>query len=273
MLVIGELINGMFKAVGKAISDRDKKVIQKVAKDQVAAGAGMLDVNTGPYEKNPKDAMKWLVETIEEVCDVPLCLDSTKADVIEEGLKLVNPVRNGISNGVKKKAMVNSTNADEGKLNTIVPLAKKYNASLIGLTMDKKGIPRDKNERMEHAAKIITKCQEAALDINDLYLDPIVLPVNVAQAQGIEVLESIKEFKLLCDPPPKTVVGLSNASQGTKERPLINRTFLVMAVAGGLTAAIMDPLDKDLMDAAITAELVLNKNIYCDSFLQAYKKR
>ena len=262
MLVIGELINGMYKAVGKAIKDRDKNVIQKITKDQLTQGAGMLDVNTGPYEKNPKDAMKWLVETIQEVTDKPLCLDSTKADVIEEGLKVV-----------KKKAMINSTSSDDEKLNILVPMAKKYNASLIGLTMGKSGIPRDKNERMEHAVKIVTKCQEIGLDINDLYLDPIVLPVNVAQAQGAEILESIREFKFLCEPSPKTVVGLSNASQSTKERPLINRIYLVMAIANGLTAAIMDPLDKDLMDAAITAELILNKNIYCDSFLEAYRRK
>lgn len=262
MLVIGELINGMFKKVGKAISERDKKGIQKLAKGQVKCGAHILDVNTGPYEKNPKDAMKWLVETIQEVCDVPLALDSTKAEVIEEGLKLV-----------KKKAMINSTDADDNKLNTIMPLAKKYNSMVIGLTMDKKGIPRDKNERTEHAVKIVTKCQEVGFDISDLYLDPIVLPVNVAQAQSTEVLESIRDFKLLCDPTPKTVVGLSNVSQGTKERPLINRIYLVMAIANGLTAAILDPLDKDLMDAVITAELILNKSIYCDSFLEAHRKK
>jgi len=261
MLVIGELINGMYKAIGKAIEKRDKNVIQKMAEDQVRAGAGMLDVNTGPYSKNPKDAMKWLVETIQEVTDAPLALDSTKPDVIEEGLKLV-----------KKKALINSTNSDDIKLNTLVPLAKKYNASLIGLAMGTSGVPRDKNERMEHAVKIITKCQEMELDVSELYLDPIVLPVNVAQAQGTEVLESIREFKILCDPAPKTVVGLSNASQSTKERPLINRIYLVMAIANGLTAAILDPLDRDLMDAAVTADLILNKTIYCDSFLDAHKK-
>ncbi|MBN1353083.1 MAG: dihydropteroate synthase [Candidatus Omnitrophica bacterium] len=262
MLIIGELINGMFKDIGKAINDRDKKVIQKIAQDQVASGAGMLDVNTGPYEKNPKDAMKWLVDTIQEVCEAPLVLDSTKADVIEEGLKIA-----------RKKAMINSTNSDDSRLDLLVPMAKKYKASLIGLTMGKTGIPRDKDERMEHAAKIVTKCQEAGFDLNELYLDPIVLPINVAQAQGTEVLESIKEFKLLCEPQPKTVVGLSNASQGTKNRPLINRIYLVMAIANGLSAAILDPLDKGLVDAAITAELILNKNIYCDSFLEAYRKK
>ena len=272
MLVIGELINGMYKAVGAAIEARDKGVIQKIAKDELAAGANMLDVNTGPYAKDPRGAMKWLVETIQEVCDAPLCLDSTKADVIEEGLKLINPVGHSMSNGVQKKAMINSTNADDAKLDVLVPMAKKYNASLIGLTMAKTGIPRDRHERMEHAAKIVTKCQEAGFNTGDLYLDPIVLPVNVAQAQGVEVLESIREFKLLCDPASKTVVGLSNASQSTKQRPLINRTYLIMAIACGLSAAIMDPLDQDLMHAAVTAELILNKTIYCDSFLDAHKK-
>ncbi len=262
MLVIGELINGMYKAVGEAIAGRDKKVIQKIAKDEVSAGAGMLDVNTGPYEKNPKDAMKWLVEAIQEVTDVPLAFDSTKPYAIEAGLKLA-----------KKKAMINSTNSEDEKLDILVPMAKKYHASLIGLTMGKSGVPRDKNQRLEHAVKIVTKCQEAGLDISDLYLDPIVLPLNVAQAQGAQVLESIREFKFLCDPSPKTVVGLSNVSQGTRERPLINRIFLVMAITNGLSAAIMDPLDRGLMDAAITAELALNKNIYCDSFLSAYRKK
>ncbi len=143
----------------------------------------------------------------------------------------------------------------------------------IKTTMDKKGIPRDRNERSELALKIVASCMEQGFPIEDLYIDPVVLPVNVAQPQGVEVLESIKEFKLLSDPAPKTVVGLSNISQGAKDRSLINRTYLVMAVSSGLSAAIVDPLDKELMDAVITAELLLNKNIYCDSYLGAYKKK
>ena len=262
MLIVGELINGMYKAVGKAVARRDKKVIQKIAENQVAAGAGMLDVNTGPYEKDPRGAMEWLVETIQEVAEVPLVFDSTKSDVIETGLRLA-----------KKKAMINSANSDEEKLDILVPMAKRYNASLIGLTMGKSGIPRDKNHRVEHAVKIVTKCQEIGFDVNGLYLDPIVLPINVAQAQAPEVLESLREFKFLCDPAPKTIIGLSNVSQGAGQRPLINRIFLAMALASGLEAAIMDPLDKDLMDAAITTELILNKNIYCDSFLDAHRKK
>jgi 5-methyltetrahydrofolate corrinoid/iron sulfur protein methyltransferase len=262
MLVIGELINGMYKQIGKAIVDKDKKTIQKIAREQVAQGANMLDVNTGPAAPDPVDAMKWLVETIQEAVDAPLCFDSTKAAAIEAGLKLA-----------KRKAMINSTSADDEKLNALLPLAKKYNAQIIGLTMDKEGVPRDRYKRSELALKIISSCMEHGIGLEDVYIDPIVLPVNVAQAQAIELLEAIREFRVISDPPPKTVVGLSNVSQGAKNRSLINRTFLVMAIANGLSAAIVDPLDKELMDAMITAELILNKNIYCDSYLDAYRKR
>ncbi len=136
-----------------------------------------------------------------------------------------------------------------------------------------KGIPQNKDQRLELAAQICAACAECGMAPSDLYLDPIVLPVNVAQAQMQDILESIRDFKIICDPPPNTIVGLSNVSQGTKVRPLVNRTFLTMAVAYGLDAAILDPLDTPLMDAAITAELILNKQIYCDSYLDAYKKK
>lgn len=262
MIVIGELINGMYKDVGKAIANREADIIQHLAIDQVKAGAVVLDVNTGPYSRNPEDDMKWLVETVQKAADVSLSLDSTKPGVIEEGLKLVS-----------KRAIINSTNADEEKMSTIFALAKKYNTQVIGLAMDKSGVPDNKDKRLELAATIVAKAMEFEIAMDDLFLDPIVLPVNVAQAQGREVLESIREFRLLCNPSPNTVIGLSNASQGTRFRPLINRTFLTMAIANGLTSAILDPLDKELMDAMITAELMLNKTIYCDSFLEAYRRK
>jgi 5-methyltetrahydrofolate corrinoid/iron sulfur protein methyltransferase len=262
VIVIGELINGMYKDVGRAIANKEADIIQHLAMDQVKAGASVLDVNTGPYSKNPKDDMKWLVESIQSVTDVPLALDSTKTDVIEEGLKLV-----------KKRAIINSTSADDEKMSRIFELAKRYNAQVIGLAMDKSGVPNNKDKRLELAAAIVAKAMECGIGAEDLYIDPIVLPVNVAQTQGKEVLESIREFRMLCDPAPQTTVGLSNVSQGTKVRPLINRTFVAMAIANGLTSAILDPLDKELMDAVITAELILNKNIYCDSFLDAYRKK
>lgn len=262
MIVIGELINGMYKCVAKAIANREMDIIQHLAQDQVAAGAFALDVNTGPYSKNPKDDMKWLVESIQKVVDVPLSLDSTREDVIEEGLKLVS-----------RRAIINSTSADDDKMSRIFTLAKKYNAQVIGIAMDKDGVPNNKEKRLELAASILAKAHDLNVKTDDIYLDPVLLPVNVAQVQCHEVFESIREFGLLSDPSCNTIVGLSNISQGAKTRSIINRTFLTMALASGLTSAIMDPLDKDLMDAMITAELILNKNIYCDSFLEAYRRK
>jgi 5-methyltetrahydrofolate corrinoid/iron sulfur protein methyltransferase len=196
------------------------------------------------------------------VTDKPLSLDSSKPQVIEAGLKVA-----------RNKVLINSTTADAEKLDILVPIAKEHNAKLIGLTISSKGIPQNKDQRLELAATIVATCVDKGFPVEDLYLDPIVLPVNVAQAQMQDILESIREFKIISEPPPKTIVGLSNVSQGTTVRSLVNRTFLVMALSFGLDAAILDPLDKDLMDAAISAELILNKNIYCDSYLEAYRKK
>ena len=262
MFIIGELINGMYNNIGKAIKEKNKAVIQKCALGQIKAGADALDVNCGPASRKPIDDIQWLVQAIQEVTDKPLSLDSSKPQVIESGLQVI-----------KNKAIINSTTADPEKLDILVPLAKKYNAKLIGLTISAKGIPQNKDQRLELAATIVASCSEHGFPIEDLYLDPIVMPVNVAQAQMRDILEVIHEFKIICEPSPKSIVGLSNVSQGTCVRNLVNRTFLTMAIAFGLDAAILDPLDKDLLDAAITAELVLNKQIYCDSYLDAYRKK
>jgi 5-methyltetrahydrofolate corrinoid/iron sulfur protein methyltransferase len=252
----------MYKDVGKAIANRETDVIQHLAEEQVKSGATALDVNTGPYSRDPTQDMRWMVEAIQKSVDVPLALDSTKPEVVEEGLKLA-----------KRRAIINSTSADADRMDRIFSLAKRYNAQVIGLTMDRSGVPDSKDRRLELAATIVAKAADCGVAAEDLYLDPIVLPVNVAQPQAREVLEAIREFRLLSDPAPQTVIGLSNVSQRAKSRSLINRTFLVMAVAGGLSAAILDPLDRELMDAMIAAELLVNRNIYCDSFLEAYRKK
>lgn len=262
MFIIGELINGMFKNVREAILNKNKSVIQDLATRQTEAGANALDVNVGPLSKDPISDMQWLVETIQEKVNTRLCLDSTKPEVIEAGLRLV-----------KNKPVVNSTTADVEKLNIVLPIALRYNASLIGLCLNKKGVPQDKDRRLELAAEIIGFCEASNFPIKELYLDPIVLPVNVAQAQSNLIFESIKEFKLLSDPSPQTIVGLSNSSQGTKNRRIINRTYAIMALAAGLDAAILDPFDKELIDSIITSDIIQNKQIYCDSFLDAYRKK
>jgi len=262
MFVIGERINGMFNDVARAITEGDKATIQDLALKQMEAGADALDVNVGPAAEHPLTAMEWLVKTIGEVTDAPLSIDTTKFEVMEAGLRLC-----------KSKSIINSTSGDTEKLDLLLPLAKKYNASIIGLTMNKSGIPKNAESRAEIAAQIVTSAQEYGIDMSELYIDGVILPVNVAQDHSREVLETIRQCKLLCDPPPKTILGLSNVSQKTLDRPLVNRIYLAMAIACGLDAAILDPLDRDLMNSMITAELLMGKQIYCDNYLEAYKKK
>lgn len=262
MFIIGEKINGMFKNVSEAIQTKNKLIIQELAKNQLAAGADALDVNVGPASMDHLKDMEWLITAIREVTDKPLAVDTTKLNVMERGLELAGP-----------GSIINSASGQKEKLDVLLPLAKKYNARVIALTMTKSGVPANADARMEIAANIVAACMEHGVDTENLFIDAVILPVNVAQDHAPAVIETIKQSKLICDPPPKTILGLSNVSQGTLNRPLVDRTFLAMAVSAGLDAAICNPLDKELMDSMITAELLLGKQLYCDSYLDAYRKK
>lgn len=261
MFVIGERINGMFKDVNKAIRERDKSVIQDLARRQEDAGANALDVNVGVSD-NPIDSMEWLVNAVGEVSKLSLAIDTTKPDVMEKGLQTS-----------KSPTIINSISGDKVKLDIYIPMARKYNAGIIALTTNEKGIPQNADMRTEIAATIVSRYQEAGMDLNSLYIDSVILPVNVAQDNAKEVLEAIKQCKIISDPPPKTILGLSNVSQKCLNRSLVNRVFLAMAISCGLDAAILDPTDKELMDTMITGELLMNKFIYCDDYLEAYHKK
>jgi len=256
MFIIGERINGMFRSVAKAIKERDEAAIADLALRQVRAGAHALDLNTGPTEGDPAEVMAWLVRTVQDAVDVPLSLDSPKPAVIAAGLA-----------AARGHCIINSTTGEKARLDILLPMGAESGAGLIALTIDERGIPRNAEARAEIALTIVARTLEAGISPDRLYLDPIVLPVSAAQDQVSAALAAMQTFKSLCEPAPHLVVGLSNVSQGTGNRPLVNRTFLVMAMANGLDAAILDPNDQDLMDASRTAGVLLNQEIYAEGFL------
>lgn len=261
MIIIGERINGMFKDIARAIREKDAKPVQMWAKKQEESGARYLDINVGPGSPDPVGAMKWLVEVVQEVSDLPLCLDSTKYDAIEAGLAVC-----------KRPAMINSVPAETAKMERVFGMATRYNAEVIGLAMNEDGIPKDADSRVALAMELVATADAFGLPIDNLFIDPLVLPCNVAQDHGPEVLQTLRQIKLLADPPPKTVVGLSNISQGTKNRELVNRIFAVMAMANGLDAAIADACDDELMAAVATGRILLNMDIYCDSYIDVFRQ-
>jgi len=245
MLIIGEKINIITKKIARAIEARDAGPIQELARAQVEAGADVLDVNIGPARKNGPEVMEWLVRIIQEAVDVPLSLDTTNAAAIEAGLK-----------AHRGRAIINSTSAARERLEQMMPLAAKYDAEIIGLTLGERGMPQNVEERCSLAMEIIAAAAEFGVDPTRIYLDPIVLTVNGMQEHAMPILEAIEMFGSLNDPPMKTVVGLSNVSNTAPEevRSILNRTYLVMAMQRGLTAAIADPLDERLMELKAKAE-------------------
>lgn len=268
MIAIGERINGMFEDVKQAIAAQDAGVIQDLATRQTECGATFLDVNVGTAAADQEGTMQWLVETIQSTCDTPLALDSQKINVIEAGLKVCN---------TEKGVLLNSTplnkKTDEEILNKYIDLAKANNGSIVALTMDKNGIPQNVDTRVEIAAMIVAEADGMDFPADRIFIDPIILPVNVpdAQTQPGYILQTMNQITMISDPPPHMTVGLSNISQGTAQRSLINRIFLVMALSAGLDSAIVDVFDTDLMDAVATAEVLLNKQIYSDDFIKAYR--
>ncbi len=246
MIAIGESIHVISPRVRVAIEGREETFLQELALKQVAGGAQMLDLNIGPQKKAGPEVMAWMVEIIQEVTDVPLSLDTTNAAAIEAGLK-----------GVKRKALINSTDATPQRIEALMPLAAKYNAGIIALTLAATGLPTTADARIQLASEcIFPACERYGLPMEDLYLDPLVLTVNGNQDQAPATIEAVRFFKQMTDPPPKTVCGLSNISNGAPNelRPLINRVFLLMMMGAGLDSAIMDTLDAETMEALRVVE-------------------
>ncbi|HLF82087.1 MAG TPA: dihydropteroate synthase [Anaerolineales bacterium] len=240
MYAIGENIHIISPKVKTALQERDGGFFVDLARKQQAAGANALDLNLGPRKKDGPEVVEWLVDCmLEAVPGMTLSFDTTNLAAIETGLKRIGA-----------NAIVNSTSAEEERLANVPPLAAKYGAKLIALCMEKSGIPVSADARIGIAMeKLIPRAQEVGLPMGNLFIDPLILTVSGCQEYVPHAIETVRMLKMVADPPPMTVVGLSNVSNQVPHemRPLLNRVYLVMLMAVGLDAAILDPLDTELM--------------------------
>jgi len=240
MLKIGENIHIISPRVKAALAERDGGFFVDLARRQKTAGADAIDLNIGPQKKAGPEVMDWLVDCVQEaVPGLTLSFDTTNLAAIEVGLKKVGA-----------NAIINSTSAEEERLASVPPLAAKYGARLIALCMEKSGIPVSADARVSIAMeKLIPRAQEVGLPMENLLIDPLILTVSGCQEYVPHAVETVRMLKMVADPPPLTVVGLSNVSNQVpaEMRPLLNRVYMVMLMAVGLDAAILDPLDDDLM--------------------------
>lgn len=243
--IIGERINPTGKKLFKqALVDNNIDYILTQALSQVNGGAEILDVNVGHPEIDEKKMMVRVLKAIQSVCDAPLQIDSTKPDVLDSGLRYYNG-----------KPIVNSVNGEEKSLSTVLPLVKKYGASVVGLTLDENGIPKTAEGRFEIAKRIVSRAEELGIDRCDVYIDCLTLTVSAEQDACRETLKALHRVKteLGC----KTCLGVSNISFGLPNRELVNRTFLTMALEEGLDLPIINP-NVESMTGAVRAYRVLS---------------
>lgn len=259
MLIIGEKLSIIAKRVREAMMKKDRGPIQEIAAAQWKAGAGMIDANIGPAEDGGEELMQWMITTIQEAVPLPVCLDTTNFEAVEAGLK--------IHNNEWGRPLINSTSNDPERFR-MLELAAKYNSQIIGLTVGKGGLPADAEERAGIAAEIMARAMEYGVPLEDLYLDPLVLQIATSQDHALKVIKTIRMFQELNDPPMKTVVGLSNISNGCPRalRPVLNKYYLALLIYEGLTAAIADP--HEVTETAKTIDVIMGKTLYAHSYME-----
>ena len=262
MVIIGERINSTRTKIREAIKARNIAYILKEAKSQLANGAGFIDINCAVTSGDEIQDVDWIVSVIQsEIKDVSLCIDSPNYLAIERVLKVYK---------ADGELMINSITADEHRINTILPLAKQYDTKLIALIMDERGMPDDANGRFEIAKKILNRVKKSGFNEENLYFDPLIRPISTEPKQAYEFLMSIPRIKSLGK--VKTICGLSNVSFGLPNRKLINSSFLAMAIAAGLDAAILDPLDSHIVSSIAAAHALLSRDEYCAEYIKAYRE-
>lgn len=260
MLIVAERINSSRKSIARAIEDRDAAFIQQEARNQREAGADYIDVNAGSFVGEEEDRLKWLIDAVQEAVDAPLCIDSPDPKVIGAVLPRVD-----------KPPMINSITLEPVRLETILPLALERRAKVIGLCQSEEIVANTKEAKVALAGKLIEKAVAAGLSLDDFYVDPLVYPVATDPATALATLKAIGEI-MEAFPGVHTTCGLTNVSHGLPSRKLVNRTFLVSAVAYGLDCAIIDPTDKQLYGALRTALMLTGKDDFCMEYIAAFRE-
>ena len=262
MIIIGERINSTRQRVQEAIKARNAAFIVKEASVQAKAGASYIDVNCAVTSGDELQDIDWVISVIQsELPDIGICIDSPNYLAIERALKVYS---------AKGGVIINSITGEDTRIRQVLPLAIKYDTKLIALTIDENGMPNSADERFEIARRIYDRVNREGFRTENLYFDALTRPVSTEPMQAQEFLRSIPMIKKLDD--VKTVCGLSNVSYGLPNRPVINSTFLAMAVQAGLDAAILDPTDKLVVSSIAASRVVLCHDGYCAEYIKAFRE-
>ncbi|MBW1897234.1 MAG: dihydropteroate synthase [Deltaproteobacteria bacterium] len=261
MFIVGERVNTSRKQIDEAVANRDAAYIQSDVKAQVEAGADVIDVNAGSRRASEIGDLLWLIDVIEDaVPHVRVCLDSSNPDSLK-----------AVLGRPTQRPMLNSTTAEKIRFESMVQVIETRECDVVALCIDDRGIPKSVDQALENAVRLVYDLEALGVNRDRIYLDPVIQTTSTNGMAGLMALETIERIHHELT-GINTICGLSNISFGLPKRPLLNRAFLTLAVRAGLTAAIIDPLDKRLMGGLMATEVLLGRDEWCRAYLTAFRQ-
>jgi 5-methyltetrahydrofolate--homocysteine methyltransferase len=259
VLIIGELINCTRKKVGEAAQKRHVEFFKEIARKQAHAGANMLDVNGG-VPGQEMEVLPWLVNIVQETVATSLCLDSADPAALRRALPLC-----------KQRAMINSITDEPARMQVLLPLLKEFRPKVIALCLGEAGPPNTIEDRVATATHLVDRLTAEGFVLDDIYIDPCVLPISTGPEHGKALVEATGRIKARY-PGIHVSAGVSNVSFGLPMRKLLNEVLIVLLMAQGLDAAIVDPCDAQLMMNVRAAEALLGRDEFCANYIQAFRE-
>jgi len=258
--IIGERINPTGrKALAREMAAGDFSRVEADAIAQVEAGAHMLDVNAGIPMADEPAILAEAIRLVQSITDVPLSIDSSVIEALERGLE-----------AYEGKPLVNSVTGEEERLEVVLPLIKKHGAAVIGISNDETGISQDPVERFKVAKKIVERAEDYGIPREDVLIDPLVMPAGAIRGSGRMVFEIVRMVRE--ELGVNTVCGASNVSFGLPGRPAMNAHFISMAIGSGMTSAITNPMEAEIKEAILAADVLMGHDENCMAWLSAYRE-
>jgi 5-methyltetrahydrofolate--homocysteine methyltransferase len=255
MIIVGERLNSSRRSVLDALNRKDKKYLVDQAKKQENAGASYIDLNTAALFDKEVQTLKWAIPFLQKELNIPLSIDTPNPEAMEVGLEIH-----------KGQALLNSLSGEAERIKAFIPFIKNFKPRIIVLCLDDDGLPETSDKELSIARKMVDLLDKEGVKGEDIFIDPLVRPIGVDQKAGKLFLETLEKIKKNL-PSVNTIAGVSNVSFGLPRRKSLNRAFLVLAIQRGLDAAILDPLDKEILAAVRSSEALLGKDLSLKKYL------
>lgn len=259
MIVIGEKLNGSIPSCAKAIAAKDEEYIRTIAKQQAEAGATFIDV-CASVKENELETLKWMIDLVQEVTDVPIAVDSPDAQVCVNALPYC-----------KKPGLLNSVSGEGNKIDLVFPIIANTQWQVMALLCDDTGIPRTAAKRIEVFETIMTRAKEYNIDPSRIHIDPLVEMLCTSE-EGIAMVVEVMTYIKKNYPTVHISGAVSNISFNLPVRRLVNQAFVVLAINAGMDSAVLDPLNSDLMGMVFATEALLGYDDYCMEYITAYRE-